>query len=344
MGSKNSGGGPKWVVRQERLSEALQFEQQIKETLCKLLEEDGNQEAISQYEEVTGAIKTWFRMYHSVVLLVAAMQPPAIHPVNTAEQGFVDCPSVVVGRFCLKNSYMLPAFGLEEEDSSSLSGLRFERMIDNFKHLYQSGALGKRFIRENNSAQPIVEYLLGQYQPVPLANFAQTRQEIIGGCHSSVSNLVTAHPQTESLVGRALGLVEDLWSEEIENQLAEVNNWKVNGLAGSEQLWNETIGIDDNLKNRILGLFPNGNRDIQLQVGQVAAASHLIGDILIFVENRFLYADDIDISHGFEGVIAKYSQLDQQAWSQLLSITWGAVAWQAVNQARTAVRTVTDLL
>jgi hypothetical protein len=345
MGQKNSHSGPQWVVQQEKLLGTLNCEKQLQTRMLMLIDRekdkpDPNQNL--QLEEVNTAIKTWFRMYHSVVLLVATQSSTGTHPVNTPEEGFSLCPSTTVGEFCLEKSHVLPAFGLEEDDDLSLSGLRFDKEIKKFNKDYRSNsndALGRDFINLNLSAQPIFKNCLDKYNSISLAR-AEVRRE----CEESISNLASAHAFSDDYVKEALKLIDELWGAQIEDHLAVVDKWKGEARAGSEGWWKAKLGIDDNLASKIGDLFPRGDRNKKKKVWQVAAVARLNSDIYSFVFNRFVYPDDEDISHGLEGVVNKLTALNPQAWSALLSMTYAAVAWQIFNQAKLAVDRVRTLV
>ncbi len=67
MAPKNGGGGPKAVMTPAELE---------------ALETEVNDYSLIGQPGVDQAVRTWFRVYHSAVLLAAAMDPPQNHPLN----------------------------------------------------------------------------------------------------------------------------------------------------------------------------------------------------------------------------------------------------------------------
>ncbi len=335
MGGKNSAGGPKWVVKQDRLLDAINCEKQLQTRMLMLIEREKIENGVDQnlhLEQAKLAIQSWFRMYHSVVLLVAARNKVDIHPVNIPEEGFIPCPSGVIGKYCLEDSYMLPAFGLEEDDDFSLSGLKFDQMIKKFSNDYRDGSLGQDFVNLSLLSQPVFGDCLNKYKSTPL-----TPNKVLEACKSSTSG------KTSSYGELALGLIGELWGEKIADHLEVVNTWQ----DGSQEWWKTQIGIDADLEDKVGDLFYNGNSDVQQQIGQIAAVTSFCGAIYTYVYNRFVYKDDADypeVSHGLEGVVNKYTVFDQQAWEGLLSISYGAVAWQIFDQVKLAVDRVHSIL
>ncbi len=67
MAQKSSGGGPRAALNKEDLA---------------VLEQEVNLYNPVGQSEVDGVVRSWFRVYHSVVLLAAAMDAPQSRSLN----------------------------------------------------------------------------------------------------------------------------------------------------------------------------------------------------------------------------------------------------------------------
>lgn len=339
MGGKNSLSGPKWAVRQSHLISDLDQERDSANEFIEQMLTEGNHNAeTSQWQAIIQSVKSWKGLYHSIILLGAAEQIPKTNSVNTPEEGSIPCPDNESGEFCFENSFLLPALDFDEEDSES--GLRLKPMLAELDRFYKTDALGKRAVREINAVQDTFEVLLGSYNPVSLDNFDQRRADVLAQCQASVSGLAIRHDDSDDYVKLALDRITGLWGSNVEAQLQDVNGWKAENDASSKAWWQEKLGTDKETEKQIKARFSNADDAARLAVGQEAAVANFLDEMYQFVENRFTAIDDNVISHGLDGAIQRYMKLNPEAWNTLLSITYGAVAWQIFDQARGAVSRV----
>lgn len=198
MGGKNSAGGPRWALKQNRLFDAVAHEKgKIDHLLGELKPELPDNKLVlieEQIQEIKDVFNIWLNLYHSLVLLTAAKDRPDTYSVwaDVADaRDNLDCDQLPEEK-CLKCSYPLPAF---LGDSNSEEGMYFQfadidnghegeanylRLIENFKDLIFAEdsliesisenelktAIAQKSIVEGSTSLPLLQSFLDKTVPL----------------------------------------------------------------------------------------------------------------------------------------------------------------------------------
>lgn len=249
MGSKNSHTGITWVVKQDRLTapgapaNILKKEQgdldNLLEQLSPLLNEPTVQIPVAripliekQLQEIKKIADIWSNLYHSLVLLNAAMDPPGPKGIDVDEEGArpnTD-PQNLCGPepYCLDESHETPAWsdgdageegwlGLEHAEASLIAEFekRFKVVGSYVQDLEEviSEAILQRSIRDENEL-PFLQYFLKVAKPYLQALNLADIEPI--DCLKTCLRLVPPIEQNEinkNYIEGALYRIANIWGE-----------------------------------------------------------------------------------------------------------------------------------
>ncbi len=345
MPSKNSVTGPQAAVTEQNLlsllpQEVAAYESQVPQT-----------QQVTR-DALRTALDTWGKIYHTLVWLAAAKDPPGPN-----ELIFLDAagnPEILL------DSHIVPAFTGSEAGSSStvLSGYIFglqarfnDDKDDEFGGiLFQDEAYQDYAI--DNSTQPLLQHFLDKFRArrdalgFDLAVFNPGDRNQYR--HQLPDPDIFFHPNTAEFVDEALFLIQALWGNNIIEELGIVNGW-VNGdpNAGSRTWLDAQFGID---QLNIGGLFAGNNVASRQVLNNAKLAFSLNREIFGFVYDRFVDLDDGSMkSDGLEQVITILtSQLTDpahlQVWDYLITATYGAVAMRIFRQTESLINLAKGIL
>jgi hypothetical protein len=377
MGSKNRGTSSRQgVVKWNDGSQPLHWEV----SLPTVFDREKNyyeQRVAVGVAEIDNAVRTWFKVYHSLVWLVAATNQKCYF-VNDSYTGTIACdsdchredPLSVGERFCLKESHLVPAFddeesngiiynplvdmdvgtaeaGLEVRKGWIFKGVKVtfdDRMSE--ASLATSGIFFSKFILQVVGKSTLLEQFLNNFKPLP-SNFAAAA--CLDRCLESRSEMGFAPGAKENIyIDEALKLIKYLWTEQkLEDHLGEMKSWLAAASpepAGSEA-WLQTQLNLASIDARINALFKSNNLAAKKKVSRWTAVLEINITTFNLILMRFRKESD-EIAYGLQAAIEKLpiSASTRQAWKNLVFATSGAVAWQIFQQANLAVEQVLEIL
>jgi hypothetical protein len=348
MPVKSSGSGPEAAVRLKTEGQELDVELELPTVLQK---ERAAYHPVGQ-SAIDEAIQTWFQVYHNLVWLVAATDPPKLNSVNKHFIGTINCrpPGVRAPRFCLEDSHRVPAFYDKEAGRDGKSGRIYKETKTMFEEKRQSKTLGQRFLIEikqqarinNGPRQPLLQYFLDKFKNLPSDLH---RDACLEACRASISEM-HFHHHSGWFVEEALTLMDELWGQHLDSRLAEVRGWletaSPNKPAGSQAWLEEQLQINSSLKNSIRDLFRGDKDESKLKISQETAVLNLNMAIFDFIFHRFVDEDSDETSKGLEKAIINLSTRTE--WQNLLGATYGTIAWQIFQQTKLAMKNVCEIL
>ena len=337
MPSKNSATGPQAAVTEQDLfrllpQEVAAYERQVPET----------QQAIS--DALRTALDAWGKIYHALVWLAAAKDPPSPNALLELDQN----NEAVI----LPDSHLVPAFTASEggSDTAVRGGLIFN-LIDRYGQGDDNPDGGLLFKEEayqdyvvDGVSQPLLQHFLDKFRALrdssvldPL-NFDAS--QLLNDCQGSAQKM-KFHPSTTNFIDEVLARIGELWGANIITELAKVNEWVDDSLTAGSRVWLDMkLGIANlNIFGFLLG-DASGNEKKLLASARLAFA--LNREIYGFVFNRFVDLDDGSLnSDGLEQVItivtSQLSDAEKQLWNQLLAVTYGVVAKKIFDQTKILV-------
>jgi hypothetical protein len=328
MPGKNSHSGPLAAVTEQDLitvlpQEVAAYQAQANNTLPVL----------------QAAVETWGHIYHALVWLAAAKDPPGPN-----ELIFVDANGDPI---LLLDSHIVPAFSGSEGGSSSIEpgGLIFgldatftQDKDDEFGGiLFQEDAYQDYIIE--GVTQPLLQHFLAKYQAHRDASGFDPQtfdaQATLDRCLNP-SSPFGFHADTDGFVGNALARIQALWGPTITECLVTIDGWLAADPAAGSRAWLDAqLGI---ATLNVAGLFAGNNVAAKQALNNARLAFALNREIYGFVYDRFVDLDDGSLkSDGLEQVITIVtSQLadpnDRAAWAHLLTATYGAVICNIFTQ------------
>jgi hypothetical protein len=344
MPQKGSGSGPEAAVRLETEGQALAWQLELPTVLQR---ETGDYHPVGE-SAIDAAIQTWFKVYHSLVWLVAATDLPKRNPVNRDFIGTIDCPAGEGA--CLEDSHRVPAFYFAETGTGSRSGWIYEEAKTRFEELRQSKTFGKRFLKEikqqtsinDDLQQPLLQHFLAKFKNLP-ADFDQ--DECLADCRASISGM-HFHDHSRRFVEEALSLIEKLWQEHLQNPLEEMRGWleaaNPEEPAGSEAWLEKKLQLSSSLEDSITELFDGDNDEAKLKISRETSILQVNMTTFELIFHRFADKDSDETSKGLEKAVGNLS--GQAHWQNLLRATYGAIAWQIFQQAKGAMKNVRQIL
>jgi hypothetical protein len=376
MASKNSGSGPEAAVRWKSDDPQIELYWELElPTVINQEREDYN--PVGQ-DEIDEAVRTWLNVYHSLVWLVAAMDPPERNNINA---DYVDFTGTVQmnGEFILEDSHRVPAFYEREAGATGRSGWIYETLSRDFKTLSEHlDVFGRDFVEkllqqveiEDGDLQPILQYFLDKFKNLP-SGFELER--CIKTSRASIPKIKGFHNSTNQYVGEALDLISQiwqeglgrisqpgeeslLWEERLKRHLDQMCGWvkppNPDQVAGSGTWLKEELQLGA-LEDQIHDLFDSNNQNIRENLEVVSNKTivlHINTTTFELIFGRFVDQDGDETSKGLEKTIShlveeseNLSDTEKTEWKNLLWVTYGAVAWQIFQQAKRAVERVSQI-
>jgi hypothetical protein len=349
MPPKNSYAGPVAAVTELDLNTVLLDERQAYEG-----------QTVANQPTLDNAVRTWGHLYHALVWLAAAKDPPGPNTLLELDQN----NEAVI----LPNSYLVPAFTASEggSDTAVRGGLifnltdRYGQNDDNQNSPPSFNPNGGLLFKEeayqnyvvDNVTQPLLQHVLDKFRALrdasgldPL-NFDDS--QLLTDCQDSAQGM-NFHSSTANFINAALARIKELWGANITAELPRVNGWAdAQPVAGGSRPWLDAqLGIANlNIFGFLLGGASDDDKKL-LATARLALA--LNRDIYGFVFNRFVDLDDGSLkSDGLEQVIAivtsQLSNAEKQLWSQLLAVSYGVVAKKIFDQTEVLVDSVKQIL
>jgi hypothetical protein len=385
MPAKNSCAGPIAAVMEDKLLEILEHEQEhIEELLGKLKQElkpmvssDLLSLVEEQVQEIGKVVKIWIGLYHGLVLLVAAMDPPNTHGIDKSEAGAQkNCPGIAEP-FCLEKSHQVSAFSLGvngEEGWFGFSGHN-PTLIGNVEANFTEDKL--RSGAQNIQANIIIEKYVDRW--VSLKNFLNKKfgdalpdsilqdfspLECLTSCLDTVPQIRPdeENKNKKTYVTEAFYRIAELWAEGgkqiLEKKLlgqaigSNLNNWEtqvkqrltnVHGWLGMNEegfkIWLSSIQFPGVQLDSV-----TLNNDAKVMISGMEAMLETNLSIEGFIGHRcFGYSPDwapVSLSEA-EGYLFKdMSDKAKEHWSNLLSTTYCVLAWKIFHQITPTVKRV----
>jgi hypothetical protein len=359
MPSKTSGTGPKAAVKWKQKGQPLHWELE----LPTVLQSEYNEQRIEVGQpKIDKATRTWFRLYHSLVWLVAATNYTKWY-INDSYTGWVECPPERDDRYCLENSHRVPAWSLGTDGETGWffeEGLSAKFENDYSQEVLEEGArqltdpLITTGIAQKIDDQPLLQIFLAKFNNLsPEASEPNEfkPKECLKTCRRSVSRIRSSHPRTTTYIKKALDLIAQIWEEEEEIESAlwveKVNSHltEVYGWLGSVELTPQEFVAWLKTQPQFESLFEiitSDNSEAKVEISKMMALLSINQLTFAHIYPRFIGPIDNDkISDGLEAAI-KYitegmSAPNQKAWMDLLRTTYGLVAWQLFHQTTSTV-------
>jgi hypothetical protein len=377
MAPKSRGGGKQGVVKWNDGSQPLHWDVSLPTALER--EKNYYEQRVAVGEaEIDNAVRTWFKVYHSLVWLVASTNQKCYF-VNRPYTGTVACdddchredPLSEGEPHCLKESHLVPAF--DDAESREIiynppvhievgtvevgrevrkGGWIFEGLKDRFDVRMAEASLatfGRDFstqLLRGVQNKTMLERFLNRFKPLP-SDFAAAA--CLDRCLESRSEMGFAPGAKEHIyIDEALNLIKNLWTEqELEDHLAEMRAWLAAASshpAGSKEWLKAQLNLAS-IGTRINALFNSSNLAAKKKVSRWTAVLEINRRTFNLIFERFRKESD-EIAYGLEAAVEKLpiSASTRQDWKNLVFATSGAVAWQVFQQAHLAVEHVREIL
>lgn len=368
-GKTSSAGGPavvKWNDAGNPLDSLLELPTVIDDELEKY-------EKVGK-PEIDDVVNVWFKVYHSLVWLNAAVRSSSTNKVNKEYLGSLECtlPGNSPREFCLDNSYVVPAYDSRELGSQ---GHIYHDVHTEFKEEFQINVdhvlkgivdppnFGSAFvdkvkelfeIAHDETDKPLLQYFLDQFNKltrVPGSDWETTMENIVKSLNNSIEPLEQSDKNKFRCFAKALTLLEVLVNSEIEHFI-KLQDLKPNDSGkpiGSKE-WLEVEFKIDFLQSAIAELYQDNNQHqiAQLKVSQETKMIFINTKTFNLIFDRFVSGDsellnDSEILYdGLEHIIL--NEFDEENWRKLLWAAYGAVAWKFFDQAKEAVGRVKQIL
>jgi hypothetical protein len=320
---------------------------------------------------VDDAIHTFFRVYHSLDLIAAAIDPPATHCVNwdtvpgvtnCAEvRGPIICDGVPNPTFCLEDSHLVPAFYNEEVGLDHDTGEKMESgliYVDSKTVATDENVLidlGNRFKRElpqiakigDNKPQPLLQQFLAQFDG---SDFDWTTNFNI--CLEWAENIEPqdfsdqkVHANTKRYIIEALDRLKQLWEEQqVEAGLREIRDWWANLDTDKHKPPGSEEWLKNNPKTKPLRDFnvrhETATAASKVKVGKATSILGVNTRIFERILYRFGQSDSLEVV--VDNLIDHLSA--PQEWKKVVLGAYIAVAWQIYNQTISVVESVNNAL
>lgn len=382
MPSKSSGGGRKGIVKWNDGSRPLHWAV----SLPTVLDRERNyyeQKAAVGEPEIDNVVRTWFKVYDSLVWLGAAANQ-SCYGVNRPFTGTVECDNcpgnVAMGEAqCLRESHLVPAFspgesGCEEGDpdcdeiifaapineevgdsnvgDEKRAGWIFQDLKEIFNNRNSEQALatlGRGFtdqIYQEIGTDTLLQSFLTKFEQLS-SGFDVTTH--ISNCLETRSEIELNEMARENdYVGQAIKLIEELWEEQqLATHLEDMRSWVTNPseqLPGSIEWLKKQLGLTS-IQQRINNLFDGDNLESKKMVSKWTTVLLINKESFTYIFNRLGQESD-EVAHGLEASVAnlKMSEIARQQWNDLLYATYGAIAWQIFRQTNLAATQVLRIL
>jgi hypothetical protein len=376
MGGKNSHTGPIWAVKQDRLLEALEHEENKIDLLLGEFKPQVPADDLNLIEghlqEIKKTFKDWINLYHSLVLLTAAMRPP-----KDAIPATSNTPGVTVGlscdqakgEECIECGYELPAFELGDE-TNSFKFLNFDQefkpesnhFVITFKDLFDENNLVRpltkggirRVIAQKSKLSastdlPLLqnflaksETLLLDLKPFNPANCLKTCRESFPRVRQENNVNCPENGLIQDYVDKAVDRIAGLWGEDI-NHLTRVQNWpeETKNSPNSFESWLRTtrqavLSPSTAPRDLLDEAIGSDDHDIKLIIGGMSAMLRFNGTIFNFIYKRCFEASGFFPPVSFEELKSEFTAnmtvTEKKQWSNLFTATYGIMAWQIFQQ------------
>ena len=288
--------------------------------------------SLDRQQDIDNAIQTLIQFHSSMVLLTAAIRD-------------VDGPGGPA-----PGEYQVPAYSDEEIDKQHLTGLIPESgtAITNLSNINFGNTFTTMILQKvtiGGSSKPLLQWFLEKFQARGLsATFDPA--DCLKKCYDSTASL-QFHSETERHANMALQLLRRLWGIGVKNQLAEVQTWVNQGTtavpAGS-QAWLATElqlpSLDQPQPFAIR--FNNSTDDIKWEVSKITIVVETNRRAYLRILGRLTDTPPDGFESLIDTILAQPGQppTAQQAWKDLLTATYGVLAWQIFQQTALAVEEV----
>lgn len=373
MPGKSSNTGPRAIVRSKIGGQTINPELELPTIL---------EAEVARYKEtgeasIDNAVDKWLKIYHSLVLLNAAINQLSN---ENNEKNRVNSPYRPPAY--LHGGHLVPALTEEEAggDTRSQSGwiyalsgiesihtefkkvdLKIDTIETNPTSMPKNGkSFTNKITQEirvgSGPRQPLLQLFLEKFRELP-ADF--TAQVCLKNCRDSGVKLIASgsedtdwikpHDYTQDFIEKALRLINELWGDEFDNRVSEMQRWDETTddgeVLGSKQ-WLEARLKFEQLKTPIRKLYKSSSPEdivIQLRISQITKFLYINATTFDLILHRFIDFDDDGFPYeGLEQLIL--DKFDNDAWRDLLRATYGAIAWQIFQWEKDAVTSVQQML
>ena len=333
MASKSSGGGRKGLVKWNDEGQPLHWQIKLPTVLDREKNYYERQAAVGE-PEIDNVVRTWFKVYHSLVWLVAATNRNC-YGVNSPFTGTVECDDCSDSELsmgeehCLKNSHLVPAFspaesGCEEDDENChdiiydspveadigdalvgnevRKGWIFQLLKDKFDERHSASALetfGRNFA-EQIYQEVGSETLLQRF----LTKFKQLSSDFdtaacLDSCLESRSEMGFDQDDKENIyIDEALKLIINLWNEQqLKTHLDEMRSWVAvdSGEPAGSQGWLQTKLNLMSIEDQIATLFNSVDLlEARKKVSTWTAILEINATTFDHIYDRFVMSTDSD--------------------------------------------------
>jgi hypothetical protein len=342
MPSKNSAVGRKGIVKWNDGSQPIHWAVSLPTVLDRERDYYEQKVAVGQ-PDIDNAVRTWFKVYHSLVWLVAATNQNC-YPVNAPFNGKVDCvecsenPLARGEDYCLKESHLVPAFTPDEsgcrdsdpdcdeieydlpvdEDIGNANvgnevrkGWIFQdlkKTFDNRNSEQALATLGRGFaeqIYQEVTSEPLLQSFLAKFKQLS-SDFDVTTG--IDDCLKTRSEIeLHDKAQKNGYIGRAIELIKDLWDEQqLAIHLEDMRRWVAdtsNQPAGSREWLERQLGLTS-IQQRINSLFNSDNLEAKKMVSRWTTVLLINKTSLTHIFNRLAKEENDLVAHSLETAIA----------------------------------------
>jgi hypothetical protein len=284
--------------------------------------------------EVDATLQTLTRVHNAMALLQAAMIKPSAWEVKIKD----DHGNIVKET---KFGNVVAAYADDEVDLFHKAIKAIEKVeTDNDTLLgkrLDDKAIQKVKLPTMSSAAPLLELFLKRFQDHGLTEFV--RVDCLENCRRSVLN-AGFNPEAPRYTAKAFNLLRLLWGQNVERYLAdEVGGWlkEIDDLATTEDWLRNKLQLNA-LSTQIDQLYNSNDDEAKLALGRIAALLDANLEIFPLIYGRFM-----DKNNGLETTIEDFNNrthaapVQQKDWENLLSATYGVIAWKIFRQASLAV-------
>lgn len=322
MPSKSSGMGELASVKEGDLFKILQEEHFREQELLKQLENlfrrldiGYDDDDLNLHQEMHKSVKTWFRVYHPLVFLVAA--------TNGTNDHLDDNDNI------LEDTYLVPAFSIGDNGEQDLiNGRQNEDFKDSFTlDMINNGAqnLDSDYIKEllvpKVNDKSVLQYFFAEFAELP-SEFDW--ENCLKQCRELTPGDANSH--------MALSQIEPLFWD---NKLDNIQNLAGDNL-GSEEWLKQSLKIQ-----LLIQSLETGDDTLKFEISKNIPMLNFISVINNLIYHRFAdqEKDDFDGEKIYQGLgatidyfIEKTGRTNPTVWKNLYRAACGAVALQIYHQ------------
>lgn len=272
-------------------------------------------------QEANAALQTLTRVHNALALLQAAINPTAPDP-----SGNKPGDGNVVAAYAMGESKSFEeAIGKVEATQTTTKGRNLTNKVTQMV-LFPGMA----------DSAPLLELFLKRFQEHgAAADF--DRETCLNTCRQAVLQ-ADANPRAPLYTAKAFNLLRLLWRLNVSRNLTEVCELgdQIGDLAETEKWLEETLQLDA-LKPWIDNAYTTNDKETKLALSRIATLLDINCETFSSVYGRFM-----DGSNGLEATIMNFAEANDigeipEHWKNLLSASYGAIAWQIFQQAHLAV-------